>query len=483
MDRIINVNVAGSYLSKDSRHAGVQHEVNATRLRITFSEDWDAYGKTVTFWDATGSTPTKILLGADRLEDITVSTRVYLCPIPGEAMTEAGDMTFVVDGYLDGVRQRSLSDTLMVHKAPFAPEASEPSNPTPTQAEQLQVQIDTMLGDIMEQAGIAKDAAARAENSAVSAVESGTSAQQYMESAREFESGACDARDAAQAAQAAAETAKSAAETAMAGVESARNEAVISAEAAAKSETAAAGSASAASAGAETATEKAGEAVTAANTATAKAGEAAVSANNAAASASEAEESRTAAASSQTQAKTSEDAAKAAQAAAEKARDEASAIVGGDFATKADAQGYAETAESNANAYTDQKVASIPTPDVSGQIGSHNTDTGAHADIREAVVSHSADTTKHITSEERSKWNGKAEGSHTHDDRYYTESEMDTKLAGKSDTGHTHTPASIGAAPASHTHSEYAPAYTYGTEDLTAGVSELATGKLYFVYE
>ena len=30
---------------------------------------------------------------------------------------------------------------------------------------------------------------------------------------------------------------------------------------------------------------------------------------------------------------------------------------------------------------------------------------------------------------------------------------------------------------------EYAPAYTYGTEDLVAGETELATGKLHFVYE
>lgn len=45
------------------------------------------------------------------------------------------------------------------------------------------------------------------------------------------------------------------------------------------------------------------------------------------------------------------------------------------------------------------------------------------------------------------------------------------------------TPESIGAASAGHTHTEYAPAYTYGTEDLTAGTSELATGKLYFVFE
>lgn len=30
---------------------------------------------------------------------------------------------------------------------------------------------------------------------------------------------------------------------------------------------------------------------------------------------------------------------------------------------------------------------------------------------------------------------------------------------------------------------EKAPAYDYGTDDLTAGTSALATGKLYFVYE
>lgn len=36
-------------------------------------------------------------------------------------------------------------------------------------------------------------------------------------------------------------------------------------------------------------------------------------------------------------------------------------------------------------AYVDEAVNSIPTPDVSGQIGTHNTDTTAHADIRAAI--------------------------------------------------------------------------------------------------
>lgn len=59
------------------------------------------------------------------------------------------------------------------------------------------------------------------------------------------------------------------------------------------------------------------------------------------------------------------------------------------------------------------------------------------------LISHIADTTKHITAAERTAWNGKASGSHNHDSRYYTETEMNTKLAGKSDTSHNHAGMSI----------------------------------------
>ena len=38
-----------------------------------------------------------------------------------------------------------------------------------------------------------------------------------------------------------------------------------------------------------------------------------------------------------------------------------------------------------AKGYADQKIAAIPTPDVSGQIGTHNTDTTAHSDIRQSI--------------------------------------------------------------------------------------------------
>lgn len=78
-------------------------------------------------------------------------------------------------------------------------------------------------------------------------------------------------------------------------------------------------------------------------------------------------------------------AAQAAQAAAEKARDEAQGIAGGDFASTAYVDNKAATAERNAKSYTDQKIAAIPTPDVSKQISEHNTATDSHADIRKAA--------------------------------------------------------------------------------------------------
>ena len=118
---------------------------------------------------------------------------------------------------------------------------------------------------------------------------------------------------------------------------------------------------------------------------------------------------------SERNARSSETAAESARLAAERARDDAEAIVGGDFAStsyvnektanaesnaktaaqgyantaennaKTAAQGYANTAEGNAKSYADQKISEIPTPDVIGQIGSHNTNTTAHNDIRSLI--------------------------------------------------------------------------------------------------
>lgn len=50
-----------------------------------------------------------------------------------------------------------------------------------------------------------------------------------------------------------------------------------------------------------------------------------------------------------------------------------------------DAKGSADTALSSAKTYTDEQIAAIPTPDVSGQIATHNEDPTAHTDIRDML--------------------------------------------------------------------------------------------------
>ena len=207
MDRIIEIKVTGSHLVKDCRTAGVRGESNSRILRIEFDAGWDGYAKKVTFWDAKGLNPVVRTLTADLLENASASTRVYLCPIPGEAMTEAGLFEFVVDGYTDGKRMRSIADKLLVTDAPIADDAAEPSDPTPTQAEQLQVQIETVMDTIQESARSAEDAAESAYRAEL-ARKNAEFAENAATDARAIAEAACsDAQVWAQKAQAEAERA------------------------------------------------------------------------------------------------------------------------------------------------------------------------------------------------------------------------------------------------------------------------------------
>lgn len=151
----------------------------------------------------------------------------------------------------------------------------------------------------------------------------------------------------------------------------------------------------------------------AAATANEKAAASSSSAAAAGASASASAGSASAAKTSEDNAKASETAAAAAQKAAEQARDEAQAIAEGDYLPLAGGTltgkltlDGAPTADLHAatKKYVDDAVGDIPTPDVSGQINTHNEDPNAHAAIRESIANHISDTTKHITAAERQKW-------------------------------------------------------------------------------
>ena len=87
--------------------------------------------------------------------------------------------------------------------------------------------------------------------------------------------------------------------------------------------------------------------------------------------------------------------------------------------------------------YVGNVIAAIPTPDVSEQISTHNSDGSAHTDIRTLA--------------------------------------NNAQAAAES--------AASAAANAQTAAASKAPMYDYGTTDLEAGVSALEHGKLYFVYE
>ena len=188
MRRRIEVRVDGSHLTKDSATAGVQHEANSTLLRIKFDESWDGMAKSVTWWNANGLNPVVRVLTADMLEDINTNTRVYLCPIPGEPLEVAGMCTLVIDGFLDGKRQRSVSDQLKVTAAPYAAYAGSAADPTPTQAEQLQVQIDRFMGNIQNASLASREALQSAEDARQSAVVASTGAMRAEIAANDAES-------------------------------------------------------------------------------------------------------------------------------------------------------------------------------------------------------------------------------------------------------------------------------------------------------
>lgn len=141
MDRIIEVKVGGNYIRKDKKTAGVRGEYEVAILRIEFDESWDEYEKRITFWDARGLQPVFRTLDATRLENHAQSKRVFLVPIPEEPMSVAGEMTFVIDGIVDGKKQRSMSDKLEVKDAPMSDDALPPTESEKTVVEQMMAEL------------------------------------------------------------------------------------------------------------------------------------------------------------------------------------------------------------------------------------------------------------------------------------------------------------------------------------------------------
>lgn len=244
---------------------------------------------------------------------------------------------------------------------------------------------ENWLNTMLELGTETQENAQAAQMSAQSAQESAQEAKTSEENAKNSESLTLSYLEDAKTQAGFADAAADEATAAMRAAEASESNAAASAQAAAESETRAEGAAVRAETARNSIVLDEEKMAQAAEAAQKSADSAAASEKNAATSEKSA---ATSAASAAADAASASSAASTAISEADRAKaeaDRAAGVAGGNFATSVEVQQAAAKAESNANAYTDRKIAAIPTPDVSGQINTHNSNTSAHQDIRTAA--------------------------------------------------------------------------------------------------
>lgn len=214
MVREIRLDVTGDNIHASRKKAGIMGEGNVTDLVVSFDESWDGYAKKITWWNALEKDPVERTLTADLLVDLTNDTRIYKTTVPPEPLAMEGECTLVIDGYAEGKRARSVAVRLEVEYAPDAETAGEPAAPTPTQAEQLQAQIDTILENMSGYASTASGKASEAADSAASAQASASAAKASESAAQESETEAKTSQEAAKTSETNAKASETAAQSA-----------------------------------------------------------------------------------------------------------------------------------------------------------------------------------------------------------------------------------------------------------------------------
>lgn len=172
MTRTIPLKIQNEYITGDKCMIGAAGSHNDVILRMEFSGMWDGLTKMVQFRDALGEATIEVLLTADMLE--ADDTSVYLVPVPNGAKKYAGEMTLCVKGAAVAAQKETRATTAVygrftVGESKWDTSAETEQDVPPTQAEQLQSQIDAVLGTINGAAASANAAAASAQSAAESA--------------------------------------------------------------------------------------------------------------------------------------------------------------------------------------------------------------------------------------------------------------------------------------------------------------------------
>ena len=304
MIRTIPLKIQNEYITGDKGMIGAAGSHNDVILRMEFSGMWDGLTKMVQFRDALGEATIEVLLTADMLE--ADDTSVYLVPVPNGAKKYAGEMMLCVKGAAVAGEKETRATTAVygrftVGESKWDTSAETEQDVPPTQAEQLQSQIENVLATIVDARKAATEAAKSAEDAAWSQSRAQTSEQYAGEYAQDASNRATAAGNSAASASSSATAAASSATAAKANADAAAGSAAnasASATSADKSASAASEKASDAANSASAAATSAQTAQSAASTVTGAVSMASAAAKAASGSASQAQASEAAAAES-----------------------------------------------------------------------------------------------------------------------------------------------------------------------------------------
>ena len=146
--KVINCKVADEYVQGAGVAVGAAGSHDDVALRLTFSPMWDGTSKKITWLDARGENPTLTVLTTNLREN--GASNIYLVPVPAPPKAISGQMMMTICGVkVQNEIETSATVTATAYftvlESRLDPDAEETQDITPTQAEQMQAEIEAQV--------------------------------------------------------------------------------------------------------------------------------------------------------------------------------------------------------------------------------------------------------------------------------------------------------------------------------------------------
>ena len=171
MRKIIQLNIADEYIEGAGVSIGAAGSHDETEIECHFSELWENTTKTVCWTNSMGE---PVTITVTPLMDVDGNGNTYRVPVPAEAKKYSGEAGLTIKGCLIDDETAKEIIAVVTGTAYFlVPEAvwgeGETEDVTPTQAEQLQAEIDKIKETIQDARTAATDAEESKQRAAASA--------------------------------------------------------------------------------------------------------------------------------------------------------------------------------------------------------------------------------------------------------------------------------------------------------------------------